>query len=119
MGFMNQFAGWLHRGKDASIGFVFERFMQRTFEKYGRMLDFKIDSQQKTARVELLLKGEREPIVINVQRYEIVSEPAGTFLVIGEATASREWITTALDQFIRGKRIAVPEAYAKLIKLAV
>lgn len=117
MGIADRLFGWLRQQKDASTSFILERLIERTIWRYGRMVDFKIDSKQKTARIEVLLKGENEPIVITVQRYELAQDPSNMTVAVAEATASREWVTVLIDEFVRGKRFVVPEKYAKLLRL--
>lgn len=116
---LNKLTNWLHRQKDSSTSFVLEVALQKVIAQYGRMLNFSIDSRQKTAQVEVLLKGEKEPITLIVQEYELSTDNSGTYLVIKKATASREWLSVLLDEFICGRRFPVPEKYASLTKLVV
>ena len=81
------------------------------------MLNLNIDSRQKTVQCEVLLKGETQPLTLVVQQYEIVAEPAGTFIVIHKASASREWLTAVLENFVRDKKIPLPEKYANLLRM--
>ncbi len=81
------------------------------------MLNFYIDSRQKTAQVEVLLKGEKEPITLIVQEYELSTEDSGTYLTIRKATASREWLAVLLDKFVCGRRFPIPEKYASVARM--
>ncbi|MBM3833937.1 MAG: hypothetical protein FJ403_11840 [Verrucomicrobia bacterium] len=81
------------------------------------MLNLYIDSRQKTVQIEVLLKGEKEPITLVVQEYELSSEESGTYLIIKRATASREWLSLLLDEFARGKRILIPDKYVSVTKI--
>lgn len=81
------------------------------------MLNLKLDSSQKTAQCEVLLKGETEPIAIVLQQYEIVAEPSGTFIIIRKAAASREWLTVVLENFVCRKKIPVPEKYVHVLRM--
>jgi hypothetical protein len=113
----DRFAGWLRRQKDSTNSFLIERALQRAIWDYGRMLNLNIDSRKKTVQCELLLKGETHPLTLVMQRYEIVTESAGTFIIIHEAAASREWVTTVLETCVRGKKIPIPEKYVKILRL--
>jgi hypothetical protein len=113
----NRLTAWLRRQKDSSASFVLERALQKTFRRYGRMLKFNLDSGQKSIQVEVLLQGEKEPITLIVQEYELIREASGTYLVVKKAAASREWLSVVLEEFVRGKRFAVPEKYASLTRL--
>ncbi len=81
------------------------------------MLNFYIDSRQKTIQFEVLLKGETESLSVIVQEYEIISEETQTFIVVRKAVASREWINTLLHQFVIGQRFLLPDKYASLVKM--
>lgn len=81
------------------------------------MLNFYIDSRQKTIQFEVFLKGETEPLNVIVQEYEIVSEGAETFIVAKKAVASREWVNTLIHQFVIGQKFLLPDKYASLVKM--
>jgi len=38
-------------------------------------------------------------------------------VMIGDATASREWVTELLRQFVVGQRFVIPERAAAIVKL--
>jgi len=113
----DKIADWLRRQKDSAGSFFVERTVQRAIWDYGRMLNLNIDSRQKTVQCEVLLKGETQPLTLTLEKYEIVTEPAGTFIVIHKAAASREWLTAVLENFVRGKKIPLPESYAKILRM--
>lgn len=83
------------------------------------MLNLSIDSRSKSLRLEILPKGETEPITIVLEQYELLSGPDGTFLVVHRATASREWISLLLGDFLPGRRIRLPEKYAAALRLVL
>ena len=113
----NPFTNWLHRGKDAASSLVARRALAEWFNRYGRMLDFKIDSRRKVIELEVLPRGETQPIRLVLEQYELVSEAGGTFIIIHRANASREWLTFVLEDFICGRRFPVPEKYAAALRL--
>jgi hypothetical protein len=112
-------AGWMRKVKDSSTAFVAERALGGWIERYGHMLNLNIDSGRKTIECELLLKGETAPIVFQVKKYEVVTDASGTGIVIHEATASREWMAAILEDFVRGRRIPVPEKYTGILRMIV
>ena len=69
------------------------------------MLDLKINSQDKSIEVELLLKGEQNPMKVIIQKYELVDGPETDFIIVHKATASREWMGVLLENFLIGKNI--------------
>lgn len=109
----------LRHGKDTTTSFLLERFLHHKLAGYGRMLNFSIDSQEKKARVELLLKGEAVPVIIHVEEYELISEGGSTFLLVKKASSSRQWINALLTDFLLHQKIPLPEKYANIVKLAL
>jgi hypothetical protein len=108
---------WIHRQKDASVSMVAEKMLQKYLEPYGRLMDLALNSRQNTASIKVLLKGETEPLIIDIQEYELVQEPAGSYVTVKRATASREWLTLLLRTFLLGRRLDVPEKYATYAKM--
>ena len=81
------------------------------------MVNFVIDSQRKTVQCELLLKGEKEPLTFVLQQYELITEPAGIFVIVHKASCSREWMTLMLEDFVQGRKFLLPEKYARLLRM--
>jgi hypothetical protein len=75
---------------------------------YGQITSLKIDSTDKTLRLEALLRGEKEKISVEVLSYEIVKRDGEVCFVAKEVRTSREWITTLAREQIVGKPIPVP-----------
>jgi hypothetical protein len=114
---MNVLKEWFHQKKDASVSFLLEKAAQHKLAKYGRMLNLSIDSRQKSARIELLLKGESEPMIILVHEYELISEENGAWMVIRRLSISREWADTMAAEFVVGRKIPVPDKYVQMLRL--
>ena len=110
---------WLAARKDDSISFVLEKVLRSRLEKYGQVLDFKLDTRRNSIGVKLLLKGEAEPLTVIVEEYELVADRGSTALVIKRATASREWIRLLAEEFLPGVRLPIPEKYAGLAKVVL
>ena len=108
---------WIHRQKDASVSMVAEKMLQKYLEPYGRLLELALNSRQNTASIKMLLRGETEPVTIDIQEYELVQAGTGSYLTVKRATASREWLTALLRTFLLGRRLDLPEKYASYAKL--
>jgi hypothetical protein len=117
MGLAEKVKGWLHRQLDSSTSFVLERALQRRLERYGRMLNFQIDSQRKTARCEVLLKGERDPITVSIDEYELRETGSGLAIVVHKATVSREWMNQLIEDYLCQREWPLPPQFAKWAKL--
>jgi hypothetical protein len=72
------------------------------------MTKLEIDSKQKTFSVKLELAGETEPLAITGD-YQIVSDNGKTFFATGgDIQTSKEWLTILAAEFLKGKKIEVP-----------
>jgi hypothetical protein len=81
------------------------------------MTEFSIDTKKKTLRVKLELAGEAEPIELQITKYTLRTKGDDTRLTIEDATASREWLTVALREFLVGKAFPIPAGAATALKL--
>jgi hypothetical protein len=80
------------------------------------MLNLSIDSKTKRIRLEVLLKGESEPVTLNIDEYELTTAAGTNFILIKKASASREWADALLQDFAIGKTIPLPTKYANVVK---
>lgn len=119
MSFRDTFRGLFKVAKDAGASRLAEHAIQKQIEEYGDMLDLKINSQDKSIEVELLLKGEQHPMKVKIDKYELVDGPETDFIIVHKATASREWMDTLLQNFLIGKSIPIPHKQSRLLRLAL
>ena len=108
---------FLRRSKDASVGFAGRFAINRKLRGIGDMTELAIDTKNKSVRVRLELIGESAPIEIEIARYRLNHTPAGSFLIVEDATASREWLDVALREFVIGQSFPIPEKAEALLKL--
>jgi hypothetical protein len=111
------FTRWLHDRKDASVSFVLEKAMQNRLEKFGRVLELRIDTRRSTFFVELLLKGEKEPLTLTIEEYQINDEGGQTWITVKKCTASREWLCIAIEEYLVNKPFPIPKQYAGWAKM--
>ena len=83
----------------------------------GEMTELSIDTKKKRVRVRLELVGEKDPIDVEIVRYNLKSKGETTRITIEEATASREWLDVALREFVVGQDLTVPAKAGALLKL--
>jgi len=83
----------------------------------GEMTELSIDTKNKRVRGRLELLGEREPIDIDILRYSMKEKGDTTYIVIEEVSSSREWLTSALREFVVGQDLAVPAKAGAILKL--
>jgi hypothetical protein len=79
--------------------------------------ELSIDTKKKKVRVRLELVGEAQPIDIEVMRYKLKTSGEQAYLTIEEATASREWLSVALGEFVIGRSLPIPNQAGALLKL--
>jgi len=88
-------------------------------KEYGEMLKLNLDSNNKSIEAEIMLDGEREPLTVHVERYEMTEENGRHFLKIHGVTTSRTWINTVASSYLDGKTFEIPTEYAKLLKVVI
>ena len=115
---MSILKSFLDKARGQAMSLAGQQILAAYLAKYGTMQNFSVDPQTRTIQVEMLLKGEKEPIQITLRGYEIV-EPAGgrPALKIAQVSASREWLEVVLRQFVEGKPFELPAHAAPLLKL--
>jgi hypothetical protein len=110
-------AGTITGLKDRALSKGVELALNSRIKRFGTMLSFQLDSQRKTIELTILLKGEKEPLQVTVERYEIVREGEKYYLLAENILTSREWINTVAESYLAGQRFEIPERYAKMLML--
>ena len=106
----------LARGaKDGVIAISLKALVNDKFGQYGDITDCSIDTKVNKVVVQALLKGERERVTINLEKYEIEREGEVSYIVLKRFSSSREWVTLLLNRFLMGKRYKLPSAITKLL----
>jgi hypothetical protein len=78
----------------------------------SHMFNLTVDSRAKIIRAEVLLAGEREPVLVEVHGYGFFRENAVTYLTFERLAVSREWMGRILDGVLKERRIRLPEGVA-------
>ena len=84
-------------------------YFNHRYNSLGTMTTLEIDSKNKKASLELELKGETQPLRVDIADYEVTTAEGKTFIEIREFTTSREWINVLAREFLKGKKFEVPE----------
>lgn len=100
------------RGRDMAVSAAFEKHAGKYASPFGTIVDVTLDSSQKSIELNVLLKGETEPVILKVGRYEILEESGRRLIVAREISASREWIDAAVKQYIQGRPFELPARVA-------
>ncbi|HPC46413.1 MAG TPA: hypothetical protein PLW83_00090 [Deltaproteobacteria bacterium] len=102
--------------KDSAVAETIARLASSRIGRYGTIQSVDIDSATRRLRVSLMLDGEREPIAVEAERYEIVTDGGLHYLVLHGVTASRPWAQALLEDLLAGRRIRLPGALAYALK---
>jgi len=94
--------------KDSLTSSAAKSMLASRLDRYGKLTDLRIRSREKTIRAELLLEGEDEPVVIEVERYRIVGKSGEHAVVVESVTASRVWLRNLLEDLLVEKPLPVP-----------
>ena len=108
--------GFFQKTRDRLIEKTAPRVLNETLMRdYGQITSLEIDSGDKTLHVEVLLRGEKEPIRVEILRYEISTQGERPCFIAREIKTSREWITTLAEQQLIGRPIPLPPQLSGLI----
>lgn len=109
----------LSKMKDMALSKGVKIAINMQIKEYGEMLKLNLDSNNKSIEAEIMLDGEREPLTVHVERYEMTEENGRHFLKIHGVTTSRTWINTVASSYLDGKTFEIPTEYAKLLKVVI
>jgi hypothetical protein len=74
----------------------------------GEVLDLKFDPERKLLQGSVLLAGEKEPVLVTVDDYELRKTAEGMVLVVKSLAVDRPWIETLLRKLLVGKELRIP-----------
>lgn len=104
--------GFLTKIKDKTTSFIGSIVLKKKLERYGKMLDFKIDSQKKQIYVSVSLKGEAQPLEVLVNKYSFAKEGPDDYIVIENVSISKEWMNLLAADFLTMKKFKLPAGIA-------
>jgi hypothetical protein len=107
----NALSGVKDRATEASA----KAFINRKIQNFGEVTRISIDSKQKAAEIEAVLRGETAPIWLKVRSYQLSERNGEGFIRINGIEASREWIGIALSEYVVGREFPVP----KVVRMAL
>ncbi|MBW2619811.1 MAG: hypothetical protein JRC56_00565 [Deltaproteobacteria bacterium] len=111
----------IKKKKDKIISKVLQSFANFTINDYGKIIDFIVDSKDKTIFLKVLLKGEKEVLKITVSNCGIVTEGKNTYFKFDTIRTSKEWINILcnkkLSDIVRENKIQIPGYIATPINI--
>jgi hypothetical protein len=83
------------------------------------MLNLKIDSENKSFYLEMMLKGESDVIKFEIGEYKIVEDGNRTFLQFKQLKTNREWVNILIENYLKINQIEIPQQYKRLLTIAL
>jgi hypothetical protein len=77
---------------------------------YGQATKLRLNSQEKTMAVELVLKGESSPLTLEIAGFDFSEEAGKYYIFVRDARTSREWLTALAATHFCGRKIEIPES---------
>jgi hypothetical protein len=79
--------------------------------RYGTVLDFQLNTVDRSVSFTLQLKGEETPIEIHLHEYTLSRADGKPVLVIdgSKIDTSREWLTALIRDRVGQQRLVVPD----------
>ena len=94
--------------KDTLTSTAAKSMLASRLDRYGKLIDLRIRSREKSITAEILLEGEALPVGIHIERYRITGKSGEHALLVESVSASRPWLQNLLQDLLVGKPIAVP-----------
>jgi hypothetical protein len=98
----------VYASKDTTNSKLFKTVLNQLIKSYGTVLAFKIDSKDRSFLIEMMMKGEKLPIVVDIRSYEFIKHADYTSVIMYEMKTNREWMQTLMDMFILNKEFELP-----------
>jgi hypothetical protein len=109
----------LNSAKDLLLSQAARARLNPQLQKYGTMIELKLNTTDRSLFVSLQLKGEPNPIGINIRQYSLVTREGRTFVELdgSKIETSREWLTALIQNHLGEKAFPIPDDIARFIPL--
>jgi hypothetical protein len=107
----------MHDSKDAALAFAAQRFINTRLRPVGEITDLSLNTTNHTVHLRLTLHGESEPVDIGFSDVKVHRARDGATLTLGNAVASRDWLSGALSEFVVGRAFQVSRHAALVLRL--
>jgi hypothetical protein len=106
--------GTLADSKDRLISERIKHELNTQLTRYGEVLDVKLNTRERSVQISIKLKGEPDPITVNIGKYSLIKEDAQLWLKVDSESivASKEWLTLLLQDRAGRQRLQIPQKYA-------
>ena len=114
-----QFNSIFSEVKDRSLCVAIQTAINHKIKDFGEILEFNLDSKNKTMTLEIMLDGEKDSLHVEINSYELMEEKGKHYLVVNDIVTSRIWINTISSQYLNKQKFEIPDEYAKMLKFIV
>lgn len=90
---------------------------QAVLKPYGTLTHLKLDTAARTIHADLELKGETEPVHLEVREYELRETDTRATVVLKDIHTSREWLTTLMKNFVVDREFNLPDSVRKFLPM--
>jgi hypothetical protein len=107
----------LRKTKDSLVALGAKDRFNQLIRPYGRVLEFQLNTQERTVHASFRLKGEIEAIQFWVHEYKMVENKRGqTFIVVDgkDIETPREWLTKLIGDQLGRQKVLIPEQFSWL-----
>ena len=94
-------------------------FINFKIRKVGHMLNIKIDPDNKSIKLSVLLLGEDEPLDVFIKSYELIEENNKSYIKISEIETSKTWLNILVSEFVEHNKIEISNKTSKLLKIII
>ena len=106
-------------GTDRATAEAIKLWFNDKLKRYGSMVEFKLDTKNKTVFCSLQLAGESSPVEIRVHQYELLEQGPTGFVVRldgKKVETSREWLTRIIQDHLGERDLPIPEKIGWIAK---
>ena len=96
--------------KEKALEVSASAYINHKIRNFGSVSLLEIDSQRTRLLIEVNLVGEAAPVKVEVGSYELIRESENTFVVLRQFQSSKKWLATALNEYLAGQKLKVPNA---------
>ena len=94
---------------------VLNYILRKKLKAVGKMFDLNIDFKEKKLRCKLNLRGEENPIEVEIDGFEFFEKDGLYFIRIEKLKFGKEWIQALANNFAAGKEFSIEKKYYDLI----
>ncbi len=94
--------------KDVLTSAAAKSLLASRIDRYGKLMDLRISSRDKTISAEVMLEGEDIPVAIHIGRYRVGGEAGKHTVTVENLSVSRPWLQNLLEDVLLNKPLPVP-----------